>query len=202
MVWASSSWKLGYVNALTEKAWEDGQSCTHLYKRVEQIYCGFIITEVSNNGGDGLLRETSLKKSRCFKLYRAYSISSNSPNASNFFLTLNSNGLCQNSGKEKESGCLVCTSSKKREIRYFHVVVVQWRQRNVQKSVMHVQSCCVANLNQLFFFCLSRWCRRSIVIWTTDRSFLLNGTEHHDGKVWIRNRHCNFLKQLRLQRRG
>ena len=113
---------------------------------------GSLYTEVSNNGGDGLLRETSLKKSRCFKLYRAYSISSNSPNASNFFfLTLNSNGLCQNSGKEKESRCLVCTSSKKREIRYFHVVVVQWRQRNVQKSVMHVQSCCVANLNQLIF---------------------------------------------------
>ena len=152
MVWASSSWKLGYVTALTEKAWEDAQSCTHLYKRVEQIYCGFIITEVSNNGGDGLLRETSLKKSRCFKLYRAYSISSNSPMLANFFfLTLNSNGLCQNSGKEKESRCLVFTSSKKREIRYFHVVVVQWRQRNVQKSVMHVQSCCVANLNQLFF---------------------------------------------------
>ena len=32
-------------------------------------------------------------------------------------------------------------SSKKREIRHFHVVVVQRRQRNVQKSVMHVQSC-------------------------------------------------------------
>ena len=28
-----------------------------------------------------------------------------------------------------------------------YVVVVQWQQRNVQKSVMHVQSCC-------FFFCL------------------------------------------------
>ena len=27
----------------------------------------------------------------------------------------------------------------------FHVVVVQWRQRNVPKSVMHVQSCCVAH---------------------------------------------------------
>ena len=181
MVWASSSWKLGYVNALTEKAREDAQSCTHLYKRVEQIYCGFIITEVSNNGGDGLLRETSLKKSRCFKLYRAYSISSNSPNASNFFfLTLNSNGLCQNSGKEKESRCLVCTSSKKREIRYFHVVVVQWRQRNVQKSVMHVQSCCVANLNQLFFFAFLADVA-VLLSWTTDRSFLLNGTEHHDG---------------------
>ena len=122
MVWASSSWKLGYVNALTEKAWEDAQSCTHLYKRVEQIYCGLIITEVSNNGGDGLLRETSLKKSRCFKLYRAYSISSNSPNASNFFfLTLNSNGLCQNSGKEKGSRCLGFTS-----LTCIHILKKTW----------------------------------------------------------------------------
>ena len=31
------------------------------------------------------------------------------------------------------------------------VVVVQWWQRNVQKSVMHVQSCCFVNLNLLFF---------------------------------------------------
>ena len=29
-------------------------------------------------------------------------------------------------------------------IRYFHVVVVQKRQRNVQKSVKHLQSCCFA----------------------------------------------------------
>ena len=43
--------------------------------------------------------------------------------------------------KKKESRCLVFTSSTKREIKYFHVVVVQRRQRNVQKSVMHVQSC-------------------------------------------------------------
>ena len=33
----------------------------------------------------------------------------------------------------------------------FHVVVVQRRLRNVQKSVMHVQSCYFAYLNQLFF---------------------------------------------------
>ena len=33
----------------------------------------------------------------------------------------------------------VFTSSIKRLIRKFHVVVVQWRQRNVQKSVLHVQ---------------------------------------------------------------
>ena len=31
------------------------------------------------------------------------------------------------------------TSSTWREIRYFHFVVVQWPQRNVQKSVLHVQ---------------------------------------------------------------
>ena len=29
-------------------------------------------------------------------------------------------------------------------MRHFYVIVVQWRQRNVQKSVMHVQSCCFA----------------------------------------------------------
>ena len=36
-------------------------------------------------------------------------------------------------------------SSKKLKIWSFHVVVVQERQRNVQKSVMHVQNCCFAN---------------------------------------------------------
>ena len=46
-----------------------------------------------------------------------------------------------------------------RKWNYFHVVVVQRRQRNVQKSVMHVQSCCFANLN-LLLFCRSRWRRR------------------------------------------
>ena len=39
-----------------------------------------------------------------------------------------------------------------REIRHFHVVVVQQRQRNLQKRVMHVQSCC---LNSYFFELLS-----------------------------------------------
>ena len=60
------------------------------------------------------------------------------------FLELNSKGLYQSSGKEKESCCLVFPSSTKREIRHFHVVVVQRRLRNVQKSV--VKNCCFANL--------------------------------------------------------
>jgi len=50
--------------------------------------------------------------------------------------------------KRKSLSC-VSTSFKNREIRHFHVVVVQWRQRNVQKSV---QSCCFVNLKLLFFF--------------------------------------------------
>ena len=61
----------------------------------------------------------------------------------------------QSLGKEKESCCLVFPSSTKREFRQFHVVVVQRRQRNVQKSLMHVQSCCFANLNLLLFFAFS-----------------------------------------------
>ena len=56
-------------------------------------------------------------------------------------LELNPKGLHQSSGKEKESSCLLFPSSTKCEIRHFHVVVVKRRQRNVQKSVMHVQSC-------------------------------------------------------------
>ena len=60
--------------------------------------------------------------------------------------------------RKKENRCLAFTFYVKREIRKFHVVVMQRRQRNVQKSVMHVQSCCFANLN-LLLFCRSPWRR-------------------------------------------
>ena len=51
--------------------------------------------------------------------------------------------------KEKENFCVVLTHSIKRasEIGKFHGAVVQQRLRNVQKSVMHEQSCSFANLN-------------------------------------------------------
>ena len=76
-----------------------------------------------------------------------------------FFLELNSKRLYQSSEKDEESRCLLFTSFTKGEITPFHVVVVQWRQRNVQKNVMHVQSCCFARLNPLLL-CRSRWRRR------------------------------------------
>ena len=53
--------------------------------------------------------------------------------------------------RKKLNRFLVFTSFIKREIRKFHVVVVQQRQRNVQKSVMHVKKCCFVNLNLLLF---------------------------------------------------
>ena len=49
------------------------------------------------------------------------------------FLELNSDGLYQSSGKEKKC-YLMLPSSTKREIRHFHVVVVQRRLRNEQKK--------------------------------------------------------------------
>ena len=59
------------------------------------------------------------------------------------FLVLNTEGLYRSSREEKRDHCLVFTSSTKREIKDFYIVVVQWRQRNLHKSVM--QSCCFAN---------------------------------------------------------
>ena len=76
-----------------------------------------------------------------------------------FFLELNSQRLYWRSPKEKESLRLVFTAYTKREIRHIHVVVVQWRQRNVQKSVMRVQSCCFANVTY-WLLCRSRWRHR------------------------------------------
>ena len=74
-------------------------------------------------GGDGFENVTSKVNSHSFKLYRAYFIYVNSSNVQ-FQKTVSK------FRKRKES-----------RSRIFHVVVVQWRQRNVPKSVMHVQSC-------------------------------------------------------------
>ena len=87
-----------------------------------------------------------------------------------FFLELNSKRVYRSPRKEKESRCLVFTSFTKREIRDFHVVVVQWRQRNVQKNVTHAQSCCFAILSAFMSFCWRRRrrCLSSLIkVWQT-----------------------------------
>ena len=47
--------------------------------------------------------------------------------------------------KESDNFCVLFNYSIKwaREIRKFYVVVMQQQQKNVQNSVMHVQSCCL-----------------------------------------------------------
>ena len=87
-----------------------------------------------------------LKQERQRRLWKRHF---NSSNVGNFFWSRILKDCIWSSGKEKESCCPVFPSSTKREIRHFHVVVVQRRLRNVQKSVMHVQSCCFANLTYL-----------------------------------------------------
>ena len=68
---------------------------------------------------------------------------------------------------ERENCCLVFPSSTKREIRRYHVVVVQRRLRKVLQSVMHVQSCCVANLTLLLFCHSSCFLRRRCALTST-----------------------------------
>ena len=98
--------------------------------------------------------------SNCFKLYRAYSISFNSYKCWPVSLELNSKALYQSSGKKKKKVVVLCSRPRQNvKLGIFTLYVVQQRQRNVQKSVMHVQSCYFANLNLLVYSGPSR-CRR------------------------------------------
>ena len=76
------------------------------------------------------------------------------------FQVLNPKGqdLSLQKGKENFHVVFTCSIKWAREIGKFHVAVGRRRLGNVQKSVMHAQSCCFANLN-LLLFCRSR-CRR------------------------------------------
>lgn len=88
-------------------------------------------------GGDGFENVTSKVNSHSFKLYRAYFIYVNSSNVQ-FQKTVST------FRKRKES-----------RSRIFHVVVVQWRQRNVPKSVMDVQSCMFCQYKLIAFMSFS-----------------------------------------------
>ena len=73
------------------------------------------------------------------------------------FSGLNPKGPYLSLEKEKEHFCVVltCSMERAREIRKFHVEVVQQRLRNVQKSVMHEKSFFFfAKLNLLSVSCL------------------------------------------------
>ena len=93
-------------------------------------------------------------------------------------------------------------SSIKREIWHFHVVVMQGQQRNVQKHVMHMQSCCFANL-RLLFFCRSRChchcCRRWLSCLVSSMRKLPTFHYATDGipaKWHLRNEHRNSIMMM------
>ena len=65
--------------------------------------------------------------SRCFKLYRAYSVSFDLSNVGKFLWSRILKDCIKVQEKKKENGCFVFQSSTKREIRDFRVVVVQRR---------------------------------------------------------------------------
>ena len=97
-----------------------------------------------------------------FKLYRSHSISFSASNVGNLFgswiLT-----DCIEIQEKKSKVVVLClpTSSTKREISHFLVVVVQWPQRNVQKSVAARAKLLFCQSN-LLLFCRSRWRRRCL----------------------------------------
>ena len=91
--------------------------------------------------------KTSLKKvnSHCFKLHRSYLISFNLSNVGKIFRVKSERTLCKfRKRKIKFLCCAHLLHKRAREIRKFHIAVVQQRLRNVQKCVMHVQRCFIA----------------------------------------------------------
>ena len=91
--------------------------------------------------------------SHWFKLHRSYSISFNLSNVGESFWGRIRKGLSKFRKRKGKFYVLFTYSVKRaREIRKFYVADVQRRLRNVQKSVMHLQSCCFAYLNLLLFF--------------------------------------------------
>ena len=63
------------------------------------------------------------------------------------FSGLNPKGPSVRLEKEKETFCVAFTYS----VKWAHVTVVQQQLKNLQKSVMHVQSCCFTKINLLLF---------------------------------------------------
>ena len=131
-----------------------------IYHGVEESWSREL-SQICNSASMSLCLCASENQNSCkFKLYRAYSISINSLNVGKLFWSWILRNCIEVLGK-KESLCRVFTSSRtKHEFSHFHVVVVQWRQRNAQKSVMHVQSCCFVDLH-ILLFCRFRYRGRS-----------------------------------------
>ena len=104
---------------------------------------GILSNDDDDDNNDGSENFSSKVNSRCFKIHYSYSMSVNLSNIVEIFRAWILKMTVSKFKTEIDNGCLF-TSSRKRKIWQFHVVVEQKRQRKVQKSFMHVQSCCFA----------------------------------------------------------
>ena len=103
-----------------------------------------LTTSLRNIGEDGNENVTWKVKSRCFKLYRTCSMSFNLVQFAKCWQ--NWSWILKDCSEVQESRCLMFTSHTKREIRHFHVVVVQ------AKKLMYKKAWCTCKL----FFCQSK----------------------------------------------
>ena len=92
------------------------------------------IGSLSDKDGDGYERVPEKVNSRYFKLYRAYSTSFNSSNVGEcYWIWILKDSI---RWKEKKKKVVPLCSRPPENHAQFHVVVVHWRQRDVQKRVM------------------------------------------------------------------
>ena len=102
------------------------------------------------------------------------------------FLGLNPKRPYLSLQKEKENFMLTYFVKRVRNIRKFHVAVMQRRLRTYKKNVMHVQGCCFADINLLLFTfsvcCHRRRCLSSLLLWY--RNFATMVTWRHTSLYW------------------
>ena len=123
-----------------------------------------------------------------------------------FFWSWNLKDCIKVQEKKKKVVVFCSPSSTKREIRQFHVVVVQRQQRNVQKSVMHVQSCCFACLNLLLFLPFSLpslrklpYCSTVVCVWWWEGTNLLPSPQYITVRCQRCDRFCFIHIPMRSQ---
>ena len=118
------------------------------------------------------------------------------------FLGLNSKGpyLCLEKEKENFGVVLTFFVKRVRKSRKFHVAAVQRQLRNVQKRVMHVQSCCLGDINLLLFsssLCRRRRrCLRSLLVVIKKFCYHGNVTSQFSSPLKTTFRDCRLLLRM------
>ena len=136
--------------------------------------------------------KTNRKKNHLYSEFAVFQTSSTFCNFTWFvkcwrnFLGLNPKGPYLSLQKEKENFVPTYFVKRAREIRKFHVAVMQRRLRTYKKNVLHVQNYCFVNIN-LLLFCRSccrrrRRCLGPLLLWS--RNFATMVTWRHTSPLY------------------